>query len=87
MAVAGEVLVAVRVDLASLLSVFCLNLGVILPGVADVLEAGPATPVLGTVTVVDAGLEGGLLLLQLVQTLKLLGDIAANEAEGGEGEY
>jgi len=68
-AVAGEVLVAVRVGLAGLLPVLGVQLGVVLPGVADVLEAGPASPVLGAVTVVDAGLEGRLLLLQLVQTL------------------
>jgi len=84
--VAGEVLVAVGVDLAGFLPVFRLYLGVVLPGVADVLEAGPAIAVLGTVTVVDAGLEGRLLLLQLVQTLKLVGDIAARQAEDGEGE-
>jgi len=84
--VAGEVLVAVGVDLACFLPVFCLYLGVVLPGVADVLEAGPARPVLGTVTVVYAGLEGRLLLLHLVQTLKLWGDIGASQADGGEEE-
>ena len=41
---------------------------------------------LGTVTVVYAGLEGRLRLLQLVQTLKLWGDIGASQAEGGEEE-
>jgi len=84
--VAGEVLVAVGVDLAGFLPVFRLYLGVVLPGVADVLEAGPARPVLGTVTVVYAGLEGRLLLLHLVQTLKLWGDIGASQADGGEEE-
>jgi len=66
--VAGQVIVTVRVCLAGALPVLGGNLGVVLPGVADVLEAGPASAVLRAVTVVYAGSEGRLRLLQLVQT-------------------
>jgi len=67
--VAGKVTATVGVCLAGLLPVFDVYLGVVLPGVADVLEAGPPGAVLRAVTVVDAGGEGSLCLLQLVQTL------------------
>jgi len=67
--VAGQITVTVGVCLAGLLPVFDVYLGVVLPGIADVLEAGPPGAVLRAVTVVDAGGEGSLGLLQLVQTL------------------
>jgi len=67
--VTGQVIVTVRVCLAGFLPVLGGNLGLVLPGVADVLEAGPACALLRAVTVVYAGSEGSLRLLQLVQTL------------------
>jgi len=67
--VAGEVRVTVGVRLAGTFSVLLVYLGVVLPRVTDVLEAGPVRALLHAVTVVDAGLEGRLDLLQLVETL------------------
>lgn len=78
--VAGEVIVTVGVCLAGSLSVFGIYLGIVLPRVTDVLEAGCA--LLCAVTVVDAGLKGRLVLLQLVETLQLIVvDVAACRAQ------
>jgi len=80
--VAGEVIVTVGVCLAGSLSVFGIYLGIVLPRVTDVLEAGPVCALLCAVTVVDAGLKGRLVLLQLVETLQLIVvDVAACRAQ------
>ena len=63
--------VAVIIGLAGLLLVRLEQLGVILPGVAEVLEAGVVLALLRAVTVVNAGGEGNLLGLDLTQTLDL----------------
>lgn len=63
--------VAVIIGLAGFLLVLLGQLVVVLPGVAEVLEAGVVLALLGAVTVVNAGGERNLLGLDLTQTLDL----------------
>ena len=63
--------VAVVIGLAGLLHIVLGQLGIVLPGVAEVLEAGVVLALLRAVTVVNAGGEGNLLGLDLTQTLDL----------------